>query len=214
MDQLYKLENFFSQFKYIHYKKGETIVRPGEVPQGVYYLKKGYAKAYSTSREGKELTIIIFKPEDIFPYSWAISGIENKYYYEAMTPVEVRRVSKEELLKFINDNSDIVFTLTNRIVIRMMGLAQRMEHLAFGNAYTKVASILLICAQRFGEKKNGGIEIEVPLTHKDIAALLGVARETVSVELKKLERKGLVEIKNRHLIVKKKELLEKEALLF
>ena len=208
-----KLYNFFSQFRLLHYKKKETLLRLYDTPSGVLYLQSGYVRAYSTSQEGRELTIIIFKPEDIFPYSWAISDIENRYYYEAMTSVEIRRAPKDELLSFINDNPDILFTLSNRIVIRMMGFAQRMEYLVYGNAYSKVASIILICAERFGEKKGGETVIKVPLAHRDIANLLGLARETASIEIKKLERENLIIYRGRHLVVKDISGLKKESIL-
>lgn len=208
-----RLNQFFNQFKKLHFKKGQIILQPDTTPLGVFYLEKGYVKAYSTSKEGKELTIIIFKPEDIFPYAWAISGIENRYYYEAMTAIEVYRSPKEELLNSISSNADILLTLSKRIVVRMMGLAQRMEYLAFGNAYAKVASMLVICAERFGKAEGKHVVIQVPLTHKDIANLLGVTRETISIEMKKLEKKDLIDQKGKFITIKNMQKLEQESLI-
>lgn len=208
-----RLNQFFSQFKKLHFKKGQIILQPDTTPSGIFYLEKGYVKAYSTSKEGKELTIIIFKPEDIFPYSWALSGIENKYYYETMTVVDLYRAPKEELMQFIKENPENLLTLSNRIVVRMMGLVRRMEYLTFGNAYEKVASILVICAERFGKREGEEIVIQVPLTHKDIANLLGVTRETVSIEMKKLDKKGLISSRGKYVIIKNLKKLEEESLI-
>lgn len=88
-----------------------------------------------------------------------------------------------------------------------------MEYLAYADADQKIASIILICADRFGKEINGTIKIEVPLTHKDLANLVGITRETASVSIKKFERKGLIENKSKTIIVKNRKLLEKEALL-
>jgi len=46
------------------------------------------------------------------------------------------------------------------------------------------------------------ILIHIPLTHRDIAMLVGMTRETVSIEIKKLERKGIIEYKGRSIFVK------------
>lgn len=213
MMQLHKLEVFFSQFKHLHFKKGEAILRPGDIPQGVYYVQKGYIRLYSLSESGQELTLIIFKPGDFFPVIWLINNTHNDYYVSSFTSSSLFLVPKDKFLQFIHSDKEALFDLTSRSLIRLGGLLQRMEYMTFGNAYSKVASILLICANRFGEKKNGGIEIQVPLTHKDIAALLGIARETVSIEMKKFERKGLIEIKNKYVFIKNKALLEKETML-
>lgn len=208
-----KLNNFFSKFKKHHYKKGEMILRGGDAPQGVYFINKGYVKDYSISKDGEELTLIIFKPEDFFPMQWVFNDRISLHYYEAMSAVELWRCSKEEFIKFIKANPEVLFELTSHILIRMGGIMQRMEYLAFGNAYEKIASILLILSERFGKKVGKNIVIQVPLVHKDIAELLGIARETASISLKKLERKKIIEYHRRLIFVKNTRKLQEESLL-
>lgn len=208
-----KLNNFFSKFRKYHYKKGEAILRGGDTPQGVYFINKGYVRDYSISKDGEELTLIIFKPEDFFPMQWVFNDRISLHYYNAMSAVELWRCSKEEFIKFIKANPEVLFELTSHILTRMGGIMQRMEYLAFGNAYQKVASILMICAERFGEKEGEEVVIKVPLVHRDVANLLGITRETASIEIKKLERKNLIAYRGKHLAVKDADGLKKESLL-
>ncbi len=208
-----KIKEFFENFRLLHYKKGEIILRPYETPHGVFYLKRGYVRLYSVSEDGQELSLIIFKPGDFFPVIWLINNIQSPYYLDSLTSSSLLLVSKDKFLDFIKSDKDVFFELTSRALTRLGGILERMNYLVYGNAGQKLASIILILGERFGEQKGNEIEIPIPMTHKDLANLLGVARETVSIEMKKFERKNLIEIKSRHLIVKKKELLEKEALL-
>lgn len=208
-----KLYKFFSKFKKYHYKKGEVILRGGDTPQGVYFIDKGYVRDYSISKDGEELTLIIFKSEDFFPMQWVFNDRINQHYFDAMSAVELWRCPKEDFIDFIEKNPEIFLELTSHITLRLSGIMQRMEYLAFGNAYQKVASILAICAERFGEKKGNDIIIDIPLTHKDIAMLVGMTRETVSIELKKLQRKGIVDHDRRFIVVKDVAKLHRESLL-
>jgi CRP-like cAMP-binding protein len=208
-----KLNNFFSKFKKYYYKKGEMILRGGDTPQGVYFIDNGYVKDCSISKEGEELTLIIFKPEDFFPMQWVFNTWLNNHYFEAITSVELWRCPKEDFITFIKANPDVFFELTGRIMLRLGGLLQRMEYLAFGNSYEKVASMILICAERFGKKIEKNIVIQVPFTHKDIASFLGLARETASIEIKKLERKGLIAYRNKLIVVENMNKLKQESLL-
>jgi len=207
-----KLNIFFSKFKKYRYKKGEIILRGGDTPQGVYFINKGYVKDYSISKEGEELTLIIFKPENFFPIQWVFNDRPNQHYFEAMTAVELRRCPKEFFIAFIKSNPEVFLELTRHIVLRLGGMMQRMEHLAFGNAYEKVSSIIMICAERFGKKNNRGILIPIPLTHKDLAMLVGMTRETVSIEVKKLEKKGIINYKKHMIIVRDMRKLLTESL--
>ena len=198
-----KLNNFFSRFKKLSFKKGETILRPDDKPSGVLYLKKGYTRVYSLSRDAQELTLIIFKAENIFPLMWAINNTPNTYYLEAMTAAELYQAPREEFLNFIKQDNEVLFELTGRILTRFGGVLNRMEYAIFGHARSKVASIILICAERFGSKNEQvlsshslrnkkDIIIQVPLTHQDIANLIGVTRETVSIEMEALQKKGFL----------------------
>ena len=208
-----KLDNFFINHKPFHYKKGEVILRAGEPLSSIFYIKKGYARVYSLSKTGEELTLIIFRAGDFFPTMSILVRPLNTYFIEAMTPCELLRASREEFVAFIKNNPEFHLELTKRILIRFGGVLERMEHLVFGNAGAKIASIILICAERFGKKEGSRIIIEVPLTHSDIASLVGLTRETTSIEIKKLVDKGLIGYKGRQLVVKNLRGLKGKSLL-
>lgn len=208
-----KVLSFFEEGRLIRYKKREAIIRPFETPQGVYFLKKGYVRLYSLSQEGEEFTLIIYKPLDMFPMNWAILNQPHEYYVASATVAELYRVERQKFLAFIRGNPDVYDILTSRILMRFSGVLERMLYLAFGNAYQKIASILVICAERFGKKDQESIVVEIPLTHRDIAALVGLTRETASIELKKLERKRIITYHGRFIVVKGLGRLRKEALL-
>lgn len=208
-----RLESFFRQYRHLRYKKGETVLYAGDDAPGAFMLVHGYVRLYSISKEGEELTLIVYKPGDIFPMLLAVSNVPNPYYIETVTPCELYRAPKDEFLSFIKSNGDVLFELTKRVLIRLGGLLSRMEYLAFGNAYQKIASILHICAERFGEESGTNIIVQVPLTHKDVANFVGVTRETASIEIKKLERKGIITFRGRHVVVKNLSNLRRESLL-
>lgn len=130
-----------------------------------------------------------------------------------MTDVQVLRTSREEFNNFLENNPDVLINLTRRILVRAGGLMERMEYLVFGNAYQKVASILYILAKRFGRREGEEVRIKVPMTHREIAFLIGVARETVSLEIGKLVKSGIISDKNKIIIVKNIKKLIKESLL-
>lgn len=208
-----KLVSFFKKFKALEYNRGDIILRADDIPSGVFCLKKGCVRLYSISKDGEELTLMIFQSGNIFPLMWTINNTQNNYYLEAMTQVELYRSPKDKFLEYIKINPDVMFELFKRALARFGGVLERMEYLAFGDAYAKIASILTILANRFGEKKDKDILIQVPLIHKDIAMLVGVTRETASIELGKLEKKGIIAHKGKTIIIKDIKKLKKESLI-
>jgi len=188
-----EFEEFYKQFKIRSYKKGETLVRADDEPQGIFCLTKGYVRQYIISKNGYELTLHILKPVIYFPIVWAINGTPNVYYFEALTPVEVGRAPREEVVNFIKDKPAIIFALLSDLIERYAETLTRMEHLVFSDAYRRVVSILIYIARHFGEEQGESVIVRHRFTQQDIATLVGIARETAGIEIAKLEKKGLIE---------------------
>lgn len=208
-----ELENFFVQFKSTQVKKKNVILQADENCSFVFYIKSGYVRVYRVSEQGEELTLIILKPGDFFPLVWKKDETINNYYLEAITPLEVIRIPQKQFFHFLDIHPEIFQELADNLLVRFGGLLTRIEYLVFGNAYRKVASTIFVCAKRFGKNFGQNIIVDLPLTHKDIANLVGITRETTCLEMKKLERKGLISHKGRLLVVSDMKKLEEESLL-
>lgn len=201
---------FYKQFKERSYKKGEMLIRADDDPQGIFCLTKGYVRQYTISKLGFELTLHILKPVSYFPLVWAVNGTPNVYYFEALTPVEVGRAPRDQVVDFIKDKPAVIFELLSELIEDYAESLNRIEHLVFSDAYRRVISVLLYIAKHFGEKSGNGILVGHHFTQQDIATLVGVARETASIELVKLEKKGLIKHIDRSIQIENIKKLELE----
>jgi len=183
---------FYEQFQTRRYKKGEVLIRSDDDPQGIFCLTKGYIRQYTISKNGMELTLHILKPTSYFPMVWAINGTPNVYFFEALTPVEVGRAPRDQVVSFIKDKPMVIFKLMSVLLEDYAETLTRVEHLVFSDAYRRVISVLVYIAKHFGYEINGSMKVNHRFTHQDIATLVGVVRETASVEMRKLETKGLI----------------------
>lgn len=208
-----RLDDFFRHYTHLYFKRKEMILRSDDAKLHVYYIVHGYIRAYRISEAGEELTLLILKPGDFFPMTYGLNNLPNIYYLEALTPLETWRAPQEKFLLFLKASPEVFFALSTRVMDRFDGLLARMEYLVWSKAYTKIAAILLICAKSFGEQNGPEVVVKVPLTHKDIATLVGLTRETTSIEMKKLEKKGVFRRKGRLLIIKDMRKLQQESLL-
>jgi CRP-like cAMP-binding protein len=209
-----KLENHFAKAKIMDYKKGEVIIRSDDEPAGVFLIKDGFVRSYSLTEDGRELTVNIFKPGAFFPLTWAIADIPNTYFYEAMTTLKVSKVPKEEIIKLVKKDNELLYDVTRRLLVGMNGLVVRMEYLFMGSAYNKVASAILLLARRFGEEDgDGSTVIRIHFTHQDVASLAGITRETATLEIQNLEKNGVIARENHTFIIKDIDRLREESYL-
>lgn len=210
---LLSFDSFFSQFPPKIFKKRSTIINAGLILPDVYYLKRGYAKAYAISSEGQELTMVIFQPGDFFPLISTIKPQRIEYYIDSLTEVEIIQVPRVRFIEFLNSRQDLVVELAMRLTARFEGVLTRMEYLVFGTAAQKLASIILILGERFGEKRDEEIYIKAPLTHRDLASLIGITRETTTLILSELTKSNLIALKNKHLSILNPTALKRSSLV-
>ncbi|HVT00755.1 MAG TPA: Crp/Fnr family transcriptional regulator [Patescibacteria group bacterium] len=203
-----KIEEFFSKYKIQKYKKGEILVRAGDDPAGIFYLKSGLVREYAISKTGEEVVVNIFKTGAFFPMSFAINKTPNTYFFEAMEDLILVRAPSEDVVEFIKTNSDVLFDLLRRVYLGTDGLLSRMAYLMSGSASERLIIELIITAKRFGTKESS--EIMVSTTEKDLATQTGITRETVSREIKKLKDKGLIDFGKHSLVIKDIAKLEEE----
>ncbi|MDO8259909.1 MAG: Crp/Fnr family transcriptional regulator [Candidatus Magasanikbacteria bacterium] len=194
------IASFFAPFRPLRYKKGEIILRPDNLNPRVNFVEKGHIKVYSITEEGNEKLHLIFKSFALFPLLWVFKDIIRDVYYEAMDEVVLKKSTKEDFVKFIDNDSGALRELVDRVLVTMDVYVDRIDELEYIKSYPRLVSCLLTFAKHFGKKIGKTVLVDVPLTHRDIASSINMTRETVSRELEILINKKLIAYK-KHLIV-------------
>lgn len=205
---LNKIISFYSTYKLQNLKKGEILIRAFENPNSIYYLEEGWIKMYSITKNGDELILNVFKPNSFFPISLAINNNKNNYFYESMTPVKIRIAPDEKVVDFIKSNPDVLFNLLQRIYKGLDGILLKMEYAMSNDAKSRLILELIIQAKRFGNNDKNSYSLNISVS--DLALSVGLARETVSRELKSLKNKNLISINNKILTITNLDKLEDE----
>lgn len=204
------VEAFFIPYSPMAYKKGEIILRAEDAPFGVYYLKNGYVRQYLLSPSGETFIVHIYKPGSFFPLTWILNDTQNLYHFEAMTPATIVRAPKEPFIEFLKSNPGALMYATQRLAAGLSGFITRVTQLVLDDAYTKTILLILYYAENFGTKTKDGVELQVPLTHREIASWIGTTRETASLQVETLIKKGLLTTRGRLLTIRDLLTLQKE----
>ena len=92
-------------------------------------------------------------------------------------------------------------------IIRVLGqrLRQSMElvrDLSFKQVPHRLAGLLLKLGEEYGSETGEGILIDLPLSRQELADIVGTSRETITRELKKMEREGMIVVDRRLITVR------------
>lgn len=190
-----KLEEFIQRYPLRKFDKDQLLLVQDERPRDIFYVKSGFIKGYDINVDGIEQHIWLGAKSDIIPYEWLFSAVDStRLFYSAFTDLEVYIVNREELIAFFTQNPDVLLHVAHDMAAKLSDLTEKLTATEKPKASEKIIYMLNILAKRFGDGdgKQDKAQITVPLTQQDIANLLGLTRETVATELKKLKDKGFV----------------------
>ena len=202
MDNVYSpdgLNEFLKRGRYLKIKKGQ-VVQSSEYRPSIIFVKKGFVKRYLITNEGTQSIQSIFGPLDVFPLTLVYKTLFNQkiysgteiVYYETMTACELYSVTPDELKEAVQKDPTLYKDLFSVAGLRFNSNIQQLENLSLKSSYMRVAHELAYLAQRFGRPYLGGTLVKPNLTHQDIANVLSVTRETVSLCIVELRKKGLI----------------------
>lgn len=208
------IESVGRRFKY---SKGE-VIESTDTLEKLFYLKSGFAKKYLILNDGSIRTQIIYGPGDIFPLSMAFKAVSDQdlyagpevYYYETMSKAEIIIVVREQLAQCVDDDVRLYKDLFSEAGRRLYHNIERLENLSLPNYYQRVAHQIAFYAREFGKPSGKGVRLTLPLTQQDLADVLSTTRETVSLCMSDLKRKGIIS-SGKYIIVNNLKKLEHEA---
>ena len=196
-----QLESFFSKFELIKYKKGQILFRPGENLSTAYMEKSGFLRAYVIN-DGKETSLPNLKP--LF-FCAGLNGLHkktNKYFVEAITAVELWAIPMEEFVKFIEKDINILNEVNKKLIDDLIDLSNNWQQIVAGDATSKVAGLICMVARDIGEEKGNEIFINFNTPHRVLASMAGLTRETVTLQILKMQKQGYLLNKSRKMVIK------------
>ena len=191
-----EIDNFLAKYKTIKYKKGQVLVRVGDTFDKVIIEKEGFARVYKASDDNKEVSWPILKPMWLFSWITAFAGGKSQYYVETVTEMEAWSIPIGEFDKFLKEEIYL------EIIKGLIDLSLKTEELILADAYTKVKILLADLANNFGKKSGKEVLIDFNIPHRVLASITGLTRETVTLQILKMQKMGILENKKRTVVIK------------
>lgn len=188
------LKAFFDSQPTRPFHKGDVLLHQDETNNDVYFITDGYLKAYSIADDGDEKLISILGPGDVINLEAAFfHDHSHRHYFEALTDGTLRVRQSDSLAKALAKEPATLLDLVRYVMTRNDELAQTLDNILQAKSDTKLINYLALLVQRFGtEVRDGVITLPFPLSHAQLASMVGTTRETMTVQLRQLTKAGVI----------------------
>lgn len=187
--------------------RGDRIYVPGDPSDQIYLLKAGAVKIATRAPNGRELTLALLSPGDIFGELAVVDDSPRDHIAQALEPSVVCAMNQAVMRQLIQECPALGYQITKVMGLRLRRFKTRVEELLYKSAAARVAHLLLDLAEQHGVRDAQGVLIPLRLSQQDLANLVGLSRETVNGVLQDLRERGLVEADRRSIRLKDAERL-------
>lgn len=190
------------------YRKNQVLFVEGEPSQSLYFVCQGRVKVYKVAVDGREQILHVLgdgEPIAVVPF---LDG--GPYPANA----EVIEDSKLALIRFADFENiamahpAILVRMLRLLAKRMRASQEEITALSLQNVTERLARRLLDLCDRHGKLVEGGIQIDLSLSRRELGSWIGASRETTTRLLQQFQREGVIAIGGNHVLVKKPFILQ------
>jgi CRP/FNR family cyclic AMP-dependent transcriptional regulator len=168
------------------YDRRDTILNVGEAAHGVYVLLAGRAKRVFQDAAGRQMTLGLLEPNDLFGQADLFGENECAAGVEALTACEMLYMPKRAFLECIEGSFNAAIAMLRTTLTRLSRADRKIATLGLLDVHERVARLLVESAE----------EIEgqwiVSVGAEEIARSVAASREMVSRVVKKMAGAGLL----------------------
>ncbi|WP_226530621.1 Crp/Fnr family transcriptional regulator [Metabacillus niabensis] len=180
-------------------KKGTIIASPHMNQKILYLIKSGKVRLYKLSESGKELTIDVLGTGHVFGEIGSFTTGSENMYAETWEDSVICTIDKGKFEKVMLDQPSVSLKFIEMLSNRLKEVEELLEYMAYSSVRKRLLFLLNKLVVKFGRELPSGdpkekdwIQLEISITHQELAMMMGSIRETVTALLNDLTAEGIV----------------------
>lgn len=181
------------------YNKNHKLYQEEQRPKSVYFIVSGKVKTYKTNEDGKELITNVYNKGDFLGYLPILQEINYTENAQILEEAELMLIPKEDFLQLITSDTQIARQFIKIISRDILEKEEDLLNLAYNSLRKKVAYGIVSLLDKLKEENQ--TELSLHLSRETLAQVVGVATESLIRTLADFKSEGLIDIKNRKIII-------------
>jgi len=183
------------------FNRDELIFQAGCSSDDVYVLLDGRVKIFQLSCDGKELILWFCFRGELFGLAEVVRYASREVNALACSEVELLMIRQADFRRYLLDEPEVAISVIELMSGRLRELGDVLLNLASEDVRSRVIKLLTRLASRYGRYEQHGICLNIPLTHQEMADMIGTSRQTVTTVLGDLRRSGFLKTEQRNIFI-------------
>lgn len=194
---------------------GDVIFAQGDPGNALYGVLRGRLRIFAHDSEMRELTLNILDTGALFGEIAMFDCKPRTAGAQAMEDCTLLLLRRDTIMAVMRRYPDLAERAVLLLCDRLRWASEMVEDEAFLPLPKRLAKRLLALAESFGRKTNatpaggGGVRIDLPLSQRELASVVGASREAVNRMLSAWRDQGLVAIEQHGIVLRDAEGLKR-----
>jgi CRP/FNR family transcriptional regulator len=166
----------------------------------MYLVKEGRVKVSRWLPSGREVILAFHPAGDYFGEMALIDGQTVPATVTAVDASTILSLDRGQFLGLLRERS-FAMALLRTLCARCRDAWQQIEVLTHHNAEARIRMALHKLCERKGKPTSSGVRLDDRLTHRELASIAGVSRETATRVLGQLVEQGLLRTESQRMVI-------------
>lgn len=188
--------------RFCSFTKQQTLYEQGDLSRRFYLLLNGLVQESITRKDGSEVILEFMGSGTLCGEAAALDGLPRFSRAVATESTDAVEFDMAKMTGIFAQYPELGGTLLRVTSLKQRALAVRLEQLSTREPEDRIVSLLSCLQATASVGRMNGRLLETHLTHKQIAAMTGTSRVTVTRTLCRLRRRGVIDLLNRRILIK------------
>ena len=184
------------------FARGQTILQKGDNSSFMMAVLRGRVRISMASAEGKEITLNVIRPGEVFGEIALLDGQPRSADATAIEETALLVVERRHFLPFLSHNQDVVLRLLAVLCARLRQTNLALEQVALFDLRARLARVLLNLAAEYGRPTPNGTRIDFKLSQRDLSNLVASSRESVNKQLGAWREDGVLSMNDGYIVLR------------
>ena len=170
----------------------QMLFTQGTPNDGIYLVETGRMRVFYTAPSGREITLAYWNPGNFVGGPEVLGSGLHQWSGIATADCSIVHFPGKVLRRLVLQIPSLAIGIIEGLAFKGKCYSALAQMLGTRSVTERLAHLLLHLADNYGARQDGDIVISTPLTHADLAHMVGATRQWVTISLKRFEEQGII----------------------